>query len=228
MDLRDHVGVLDPRQIRDIRPEALGEDGRLRVLPTSYWESTTADERALFGKRTGLYSFPTVELVERLREMIAGRLAIEIGAGHGVLADALGIPGTDSFQQRVPKYRAMYERSGHTLVPYGPTVIDMHASRAVRYYRPEIVIGCWVTHKYDPKEHERGGNEVGVDEPDILRHCAKYVMIGHTRVHQHKPLWEKCRHAIEYPSYVVSRAMKGGGGMSEGQDFLAIFEGSRT
>jgi hypothetical protein len=213
--------VIDARNVRDLRPDALDAEGRIRVMPAAFWASTTHQERALFGSRTGIYSFPTTELVERLHDVIAGRAAIEIGAGHGVLAEALGIPGTDSFQQRLPRYRELYERSGLAIAPYGSMVAEMHASRAVRYYKPRVVIGCWVTHKYDPKQHERGGNEVGIDEPDILRHCEAYVLVGHERVHQHKPIWSR-KHTIEYPSYVYSRAMEGG------RDFIAIFDGARS
>lgn len=211
--------VLDATNVRDLRPDALGADGRLRVLPAAFWEGTSARERAVFGARTGIYSFPTLELVARLREIIAGRSAIEIGAGHGALAEALGIPGTDSYQQREPKYRALYEGHGLKIVPYGPHVVEMHASRAVRHYRPEVVIGCWVTHKYDPRQHERGGNEVGIDEADILRHCAAYVVVGHEGVHSQKPVWSR-KHTIEFPPFVYSRAL------SAGRDFIAIFDGS--
>lgn len=212
--------VIDPTKVRDIRPEALDAAGRIRVLPAAYWESTTVQERALFGLCTGSYSYPTLELVERLREIVAGRPAIEIGAGHGVLAEALGIPGTDSYQQRAPKYRALYEAIGQAIVPYGPAVVEMHADHAIRHYKPEVVIGCWVTHKYDPKEHQRGGNEAGIDELDILRHCAAYVVVGHDQVHRHKPIWGQ-KHTIEFPPYVYSRAF------TRGRDFIATFDGSR-
>lgn len=210
--------VIDTSNVRDLRPDALGADGRLRVLPAAFWEGTTAIERATFGMRTGLYSFPTLELVEYLRELIGGRMAIEIGAGHGVLAEALGIPGTDSYQQRMPRYRAIYEGIGQPIVPYGPRVVEMHASRAVRHYKPQVVIGCWVTHRYDPTQHERGGNEAGIDELDILRHCAAYVVIGHEGVHGAKPIWNR-KHTIEFPPFVYSRAL------SAGRNFIAIFDG---
>lgn len=213
----DHITV-DASQIRDLRSLALGPDGRIQVLPASFWESTTAHERGLFGARTGIYSFPTVELVERLRELVAGRSAIEIGSGHGVLAETLGIPGTDSFQQLMPQYRRIYEAGNLAITPYGPKVVEMHASRAVRHYKPDVVIGCWCTHKYDPKQHERGGNEVGIDEFDILRNCSTYVLVGNEKVHALTPLWAR-EHSIEYPSYVKSRATNGS------RDFIATFRG---
>lgn len=212
---------IDPSQVKDLRPEVLDDKGRLRVLPSSFWEGTTMYQRAALGARTGLYSYPTVELVARLKDIIGGRSAIEIGAGHGVLAEALGIPATDNFQQRMPRYKAIYERAGLVPVPYGPNVIDMHASKAVRFYRPEVVVACWVTHKFDIKQPQRGGNEIGVDEPDILRNCAAYVFVGNGNVHKEKPIWDR-KHVIEFPPYVFSRASNGS------RDFLAVFKGLKS
>lgn len=212
--------ALDPDKIRDISAGALRADGRPRILPAAFWTTTKREERALFGHRHGLYSFPTVELVDRLRELIAGRTAIEIGAGHGVLAEALDIPATDSRQQDKPQYRAIYEQMGQATVPYGPNVVELHASRAVRHYKPQVVIGCWVTHKYDPARHAAGGNEVGVDEPDILRNCETYVVVGNEQVHAGKAIWSR-RHEIEYPDFVFSRAHNGT------RDFIAAWKGCR-
>lgn len=211
--------ILDPAKIRDISPEALDEHGRLRVLPTSWWATTTPEERALFGHRYGLYSFPTVELVEHLRSVIDGRSAIEIGAGHGVLAESLDIPATDNKMQEKEPYRSIYTATNQPIVPYGPNVIDCPANVAVRKYRPEVVIGCWVTHKYDPRRHAAGGNEVGVDEEDILAHCGAYVFIGNDSAHKGKKIWRN-RHQIEHLPFIVSRSMK------PGTDYIAVWAGS--
>ena len=210
--------TINTKGLRDLAPEALDPDGRLRVLPSSFWEQTTRDERAVFGVRHGLYSFPTVELVERLHEIIGERNAIEIGAGHGVLSEALGIVATDSYQQTNPTYQAFYEAMNQPIVPYGPNVQKLEAKAAVRLYRPQVVIGCWVTHKYDPNRHAAGGNEIGIDEEDVLRNCAAYIIVGNERVHDSKKIW-KLPHTIEYPSFVFSRSSNGS------RDFLAKWPG---
>lgn len=210
--------VLEPQKIRDISADVLDTSGRLRVLPAAYWATTTLEERALFGHQRGLYSFPTVELVEYLRGIIDGRSAIEIGAGHGVLAEALDIPATDNRMQEWEKYRFIYGVTGQPPVPYGPNVIDCHASRAVRRYKPQVVIGCWVTHKYDKARHAAGGNEIGVDEEDILRYCETYVVVGNKVVHEGKKIWNR-RHDIEYPPFIYSRAHNGR------RDFIATWPG---
>ena len=50
----------------------------------------------------GIHCLPTLELIEFLKEEIGiqrlGKIAIEIGAGHGAIAKALNIISTDSFQ----------------------------------------------------------------------------------------------------------------------------------
>ena len=212
--------LIDTRGLRDLSDEALDPKGRLRVLPAAFWAKTTPEERGAFGVRNGLYSFPTVELVHRLREIIAGRSAIEVGAGHGVLAEALGIVATDSHQQTDPKYRALYEAMQQPVVPYGPNVEKLDAKTAIRKHKPQVVIGCWVTHRYDPRRPAAGGNEAGFDEEWILDHCETYVVVGNTKVHEGKAIWSRV-HVIEHPSYVVSRALNGS------PDFIAVWKGAR-
>jgi hypothetical protein len=198
------VYTIDEDRVRDLSPDALGPDGRIRVLPAEFWAGTTVAERALFGHRAGIYNFPTVELVDRLREMIAGRRAIEIGAGHGVLGQALDIPATDSFMQVKDPWRQVYEMGRLATAPYGPNVVDRDAHEAIRWYRPEVVVACWVTHRYDPQRPWFGGNEVGVDDEDVLAH-AGYILVGNRGVHGKRAIWQR-PHGVEYPPFVYSRA----------------------
>jgi hypothetical protein len=209
---------LDPSRIRDITPDVLDRNGGLRVLPAAYWATTTPVERALFGHRHGLYSFPTVELVEYLRKLIGGGSAIEIGASHGVLAEHLGIPATDSRQQEVPEYRDRIVAMGQCPVRYGRNVVACDAAEAVRRYRPDVVIGCWVTHRWEPSRCWAGGNEAGIDEDDVIGHCSRYVLVGNDLVHRGKKIWDRAHH-IEYPSWLVSRAVNGN------RDFIAVWPG---
>jgi hypothetical protein len=204
------------RGMRDLAADVLDGRGRLRVMPASFWAETTREERAVFGVRHGLYSFPTVELVERLREIINGRSAIEIGAGHGVLAEALGIVATDSHQQTTPAYRVLYEAMGWPIVPYGPNVQRLEARAAVRTYRPQVVIGCWVTHKFDPGRPGAEGNEAGIDEDWIIDNCETYIVVGNDHVHRHKAIWSR-PHSIERPPFVFSKAANGS------PEFIAIW-----
>lgn len=209
-----------PDSTRDIAPEVLDANGRMRILPAAYWATTTRAERGLFGSKNGIYCFPTVELVDLLGEMIAGRSAIEIGSGNGVLAAELGIPATDNCMQDKTPYREYLTEHGVAPVPYGPNVTEYHASAAVRAYRPDVVIGCWVTHRYDRNRHWAGGNIIGVDEADILRNCKTFILVGNEEVHADSTLWQR-PHEIVYPEFVFSRSMNGS------RDFIATWKGAK-
>jgi hypothetical protein len=212
--------MFDARGVRDLAPLALDEAGRLRLLPASFWASTTVAERAVFGNRHALYSFPTTELVAWLQDFIGPRSAMEIGAGNGVLAEALGIPAVDNRMQEWPHIAAVYAASGQPTIGYGPAVQQMDALVAVKKTRPSVVIACWVTHKYDPKRHQAGGNMYGVVEEQLLPHCQHYVLVGNEQVHRDKSLWDR-PHEIHYPDWLYSRAHNGS------RNFIAVWRGAK-
>lgn len=219
------VSHIDADNTRDITPEVIGDDGRMRILPAAYWATTTVAERGLFGHRHGIYAFPTTELVDYLRDQIGPRrVAIEIGSGNGVLAQELGIVATDSYQQAQPNYAAFYKAAGQPTVTYGPNVIRSRADRAIRRYHPQVVIGCWVTHLYDRERHHAGGNEVGIDEADVLANCQTYIHVGHQRIHGGKAI-NRRRHDRYFPDWLYSRST----GLDEHtRDYIAIWKGGRN
>jgi len=179
-------------------------------------------ERLLFGQRNGLYSFPTPELVDHMRAVIGDRSAIEIGAGHGALCQALGIPGTDTREQERPEYKMLLAlQSNQPPVRYGDHVIALEASDAVRQYQPDVVIACWVTQRWDPtKLDEIDSKHDGVDEDFVIDNCQSYILVGNEKVHRNKRIWRR-RHRLLQPSYVYSRAANGS------PDFIAVFRGGK-
>lgn len=180
----------------------------MSVVPASVLERTTAGERLVFGMRHGIYSFPTEELVTFLKVRIRGRSAIEIGAGHGRLAKALGIPATDNRQQEDPRMKAYYAARGQATVPYGDHVDALDAAQAVKMHRPQVVIACWVTHKFDPRRPQAEGSESGVKEEDIIASCEEYIFVGNEQVHARKPIWSM-PHEKWTPPWLYSRALNG-------------------
>lgn len=215
-----HSVVIDPNAVRDLGPLVLDDRGHPRVLPASFYAETTREERALLGLRCGAYGLPTVELVAYLQSIIAGRSALEIGSGNGVLARALDIPATDNRQQDAPDIRKYYEALGQPTIRYGDNVEALDAHAAVARYRPQVVIASWVTHRYDPCRHWAGGNQDGVTEEDIIANCDAYVFIGNESVHRAKSIWAQ-PHQRWSPPWLYSRAVNGS------QDFIAIWERSR-
>jgi hypothetical protein len=139
---------------------------------------------------------------------IAGRSAIEIGAGHGVLAQALGIPATDNRQQENEEVQACYRVLGQPTVPYGDHVEKIDAVAAIAKYRPRSSIECWVTHRLKTDRPEAGGSATGVDEAAVVAACEEYIVIGNERVHAHKPIWSLPCEKLTSPC-LHSRAVNG-------------------
>lgn len=210
--------LADPASIRDISPLLLDNHGRLRVVPARILAETTAQERLLFGVRHGLYSFPTEELCDFLRHRIEGKTAIEVGAGHGALANALNIPATDNRIQEEAAVKAHYQQIGQPTVPYGEHVEKLDAASAVQKYTPNVVIGCWVTHVFDELRPDAGGNMFGIDEAKLIASCDEYIVVGNEQVHAHKPIWA-IQHEKLTPPWLYSRAVNGS------RDFIAIWRG---
>lgn len=213
--------VLDPQTTRDIAPLLLDARGLPRVCDAAELAPTTAQERMLFGVRHGIYSFPTAQLCAFLRARIGARRAIEIGAGHGALARALSIPATDNRQQEDPEVRAYYDSLGQPTIRYGDHVEKLDALEAVARHRPQVVVACWVTHRFDPAHPQRGGSTSGVDEAALIEGCEEYIFIGNEQVHAHKPIWD-LPHEKLTPPWLYSRALNGT------PDFIAIWRRAST
>lgn len=214
------VQFISTQGLRDLTPQVFDENGQLRVMPAKFYEGTSNLERAMLGARTGVYGLPTVELVAWLVKYIAGRSAIEVGAGTGILAAALGIPATDNLMQNWPAIKAHYLQLGQSVVPYGKNVENLPAADAVAKYSPQVVIASWVTHLYDPARHEAGGNMYGVAEEEIVQNCDAYVFIGNTHVHRDKPILSIPHETFKFP-WLFSRAHNGSA------EFIKVWERAR-
>lgn len=212
--------LIDTDGLRDLAPDVIDEQGLPRIMPAAYYAATTAPERGALGVRHGLYCLPTVELVNWLTEFINGRKAVEIGAGNGRLAAAVGIPATDAYLQDRPEIRDHYDSHDQPIVRYGLKVERLEARAAIRTHRPQVVIGAWVTHRYNKRNHGAGGSMYGADTDMILRQTGHYVLIGNEKVHARHPLRQR-PHEIHHPPWLYSRAVNGS------PEFIAVWKGER-
>jgi hypothetical protein len=209
-----------PANTRDISSEVIDARGRLRIMPAAYYKGTTGAERSFVCVKHGLYGLPTVELCEWLHDRIGERQAIEIGAGNGAMAEFLAIRATDNYMQQNAAIHAYYRLLGQPPITYGENVERLEALDAVKKYQPQVVIGSWITHRYNPAEHWRGGNQYGPDTKEILRLCDEYVLIGNEKTHARDPLWE-LPHEVFYPPWLFSRVD------NYARDFVAVWKGAR-
>lgn len=152
----------------------------------------------------GIYGFPTTELIDFLKQEIGDSLAIEIGAGKGILGRGLGIKQTDSKQQLNKKVIMIYAAMRQPTINYPEYVYTLEANEAINRLKPEVVIGSWITHKWKPGMDR--GNKGGVAEERIINKVKKYIVIGHEKIHYDKPIL-KMDHRIVRPDWLMSRSL---------------------
>jgi hypothetical protein len=184
--------------------EVAGSQRGLMILPAELYREFDWDIVRLFMHTNALYCLPTIELLEFLTEKIAMRQAIEIGCGSGYIATNLGIPATDMRVQERPEARLLYRMSGQPLIEYPDHVETLEAMDAVEKYKPQVVIGSYITKPYDGKD----GNMYAPDERDILKAVDTYIHIGDLDTHADKPLMKKKFECIE-PDWLIVRGKRG-------------------
>lgn len=177
------------------------QNGKLQILDSSVYESIPHNHLRIFCAENGLYSLPTTELVNWVKDKIGNRAAIEIGAGNGSFAEALQIPATDSHMQNKHEIKTMYMRMGQKTVPYGTNVHKFNAEEAIEKYKPKVVVACWVTQLYMPDSDQ--GSVYGVDEDWVLANVDTYIHIGNRQVHQ-KRILKHPHEEFQFP-WVFSR-----------------------
>ena len=160
------------------------------------------DHLRLFCVQNGLYQLPTTELITWIKEKIYGRKTIEIGSGNGVFAEALGIVATDSFMQERPDIKRLYGAMGQAVVKYGNQVFKLDAKKAIKKYKPKVVIANWVTQIYKPDSDQ--GNVYGLDEQWLVKNVDCYIHIGNKRLHKKRIL--NLPHEEYQFSWLFSRA----------------------
>ena len=162
-------------------------DGKIEAAPYSELNRFSQNELSLFCHKHGVYQLPTNELIDFIRKEIGERGSIEIGSGNGCIGRSLGIRMTDNKMQDLPHIKRYYEAMRQPTIRYGEDVEHLDAIGAVKKYRPEVVIGCWVTHLF--KEGMETGNAMGIEEEMLFElGVKKYIHIGNELTHRHKPI----------------------------------------
>ncbi len=182
----------------------LDPQGRfLRALPASVCLAERRETLQSFAVVTARYVIPTLELIEWLRNEIGERSALEICAGQGDLGHHLGIRMVDDYQQTKPMLADYYRLLGQAPTSPPPDVREMDAVKAVRKFKPDVVVGGFVTHRFFAGM--AGGNQYGPIEEEIIEACSTYIMIGNERTHADKPILKLPHRTYKFP-WLVTRA----------------------
>lgn len=183
-------------------PLLLDEEHRLRaLLPAAEFLKIEPLHLKLWCHRHARYGLPTAELVDWLHHRIAGRSAIEIGAGNGDLGYLAGIHSTDSFVQQgeaLPFYLA----SGQAPTAPGKDVEQLDALDAIATHRPQVVVAAWFTRKFEIGKDQEGvaqASVYGAREEKIFERVQTYIHIGHITQHSRKTLLRKRHEEVRFP-----------------------------
>jgi len=203
----DGVEVFKKSDISELE-NLLLKDNKLQIVSYKDLQGFTKEQISQFCVQNGFYTIPTLELISFLQEEIKDvelNQVLEIGAGHGAISKALNIRAVDSFMQDKEEIKEVYNLLRQTPVPYGEHVEKYDGNDAIRRFKPKIVIGAYCTHKYNPKEHWRGGNAFGFNEKLILERVEKYIHVGNRHVHNKKPIL-KYKHREIKEDWIVTRS----------------------
>lgn len=174
--------------------KVLLKNGEVQVVPSATLKDIDYTHLRLWCHKHAVYGLPTTELIEFLKPVISGYVAIEVGAGNGVFGRALGITSTDSMiQQKDARMVAYYKMLGQPPVTYGKNVVDMEASEAIKTIKPDIVFGSWVTQYISPllDPPPGGGSVFGLRESEFIRDIKKYIVFGNEDIHGFKLLFNE-------------------------------------
>jgi len=199
--------ILPQHDVAYLDKQLLDEVGNLRILDSTFYSTIPIEHLTVWCHNKGIYCLPTVELIEWLRLHVILGETIEIGSGNGAIGRALDIPTTDACLMRRPDIMLYYSMTGQPVTNYPEDIIELDAIAAIDAYKPSVVIGSWITHKYDEKQHHRGGNAFGVDEFIVINRVNKYIMIGNEIVHALKPALELPHKEYKFP-WLFSRSLK--------------------
>ena len=196
--------VLFPTRDTEIQ-EKIFKDNHYKIPPASFFDEYSPADIRGFGVKSALYTIPTLELIEFLRPWVMGKRAVEICAGYGIIGQALGIPVTDSFMQERSDIALAYAIAMQPVIRYPKEVIKIDANEVIKYYKPEVVIGSFVTATEDMHGHPL--NMYGVREDLFLDDVETYIMIGNENVHGTKKIRTR-PHRVYKADWLVSKAAK--------------------
>lgn len=194
--------VMDVIPVDDIDRAVLDENGRLRAAyPAATFTAFPPAQLRLWCHLRARYALPTLELIKWLRNRIAGRSALEIGAGNADLGYLLGIRETDSGIQQGDA-KAFFLLSGQPPTNPPPTVRRMDALDAIDKFRPQVVVAAWFTRKFIPGQDREGqaqGSIFGVRDEDIIDRVETYIHIGNEKIHGQKTALRLPHETIKLP-----------------------------
>lgn len=200
--------ILPNRDVKYLDDFFLDNQGLVKILPACDLQKIDLLDIQIWANIRGIYCIPTCELIEWLRIQINGKFAIEICSGNGAIGRALDIIRTDSYIQTDPRMKFLYESIGQKPIDPPVDVLRYEANQAVDTFSPEVVIGSYITQKYEEGDENYpkiGSSVFGVNELELYQKVQKYICIGNSISHKDKRLL-KLPHQIHKFDWLFTRS----------------------
>lgn len=175
----------------------LDNKGILQPVSMELLSSIPMTHLQIWGVRNAIYQFVTTEMIEWVKNEIGCLQTIEICAGSGCIGRALGIQSIDKMLQATDEYRFYYSLIGQPTISYPSDIIKMDADQAVDFYKPDCVIGAFVT-QYGTIA-ERNCNPDGPHETQIVKKVKKYIHFGNKKTHAGKHIFKRPHTELSFP-----------------------------
>lgn len=199
----NYTVINEPPDVSYLYQELLGEDGRIKLMPSSAYKKILPLHLAIWCMQTARYCIPTIETIDWLKSRIGDRSCVEIGSGNGDLSHYLGIQGSDSYIQQRPDIQAYYRTLRQKPTSPPVDILRENANDLVRRIKPQVVIGAWITHRYVGGTI---GSMYGPVEEDIIQDVECYIHIGNQRVHGEKTALRLPHQSFQF-DWLVSRTL---------------------
>lgn len=207
-----NVGYIQRVNVDYLDDLFINQQGLIQAVPAIILEEIPHEHLMIWANDHAVFQIVTCELIEWLKEQIGDKKTLEICAGNGVISRELGIIGVDNRLQEKPYFQKLvtekYGVSNQLQMTSPPKEIKKYeAIEAIRVFRPEIVVGAFVTGKNTRNEAAKGitGNAYGVDMKELFARVKKYIHFGNKNTHLPNPIYELPHSELAYP-WLYSRA----------------------
>jgi hypothetical protein len=201
-----NISLINNADVSYLDELLLEKDGFLKLLPASAYSDINPEHLMIWAVKNARYGFPTIELIDWLKEQIKDQFAIELAAGKGDLGRHLGIMQTDSYMQLIPEVTAFYALTRQPIIEPPESVYKYDANQAINCFKPDIAIASWLTQRFrqgDPEDVK--ASVYGAEEFEIIDKVKVYIHIGNENVHGTKRILCFPHETYRFP-WLVSRA----------------------
>lgn len=207
-----NIGFIQRENVDYLDELFINQQGLIQAVPAIVLQEIPHEHLQIWAADHAIWQIVTCEMIQWLKEEIGDQKALEICVGMGIVSRELGIIGVDSRIQEKPYFRKIMEEkfgkdNGLKTTQPPKEIKKYEAIEAIRVFRPEVVIGSFVTPKGSRADSAKGimCNQFGPDMQELFARVKKYIHFGNKNTHLPNPIYEMPHTELSLP-WLYSRA----------------------